>query len=179
MKKEMVNSPVVWKVIEDFPLYEISNEANVRRLGNENIRKTPVGKRGYPVLSLRKDGKTHICTLHRLLAKAFIPNPNNLREVNHKDGDKTNCSIENLEWCTSRENNVHARTTGLRKSDGDKAVLQFSKEGILIAEYKSVAEAARQTGISKSAIGNVCANRKNRRGYHFKTCYNFIWKWKN
>jgi hypothetical protein len=169
----------IWKVVEDFPSYEVSSLARVRKIDTQRIRKTPIGKRGYPVCSLVKDGKVHLATLHRLVAKAFIPNPYNLPQINHIDGNKANCSISNLEWCTPRHNMLHARETGLHKSDGDKPVLQYTLDGSLVAEYKSASEAARVNGISRSTICNVCCHRKNDNGYEYKTYKGFIWKWKN
>ena len=177
-KKEMVNHAGMWKPIREFPLYEISSDGRVRRVGENKVRKISIGKRGYPVLSLRKDGKTYVRTLHRLLADAFIPNPNNLPEINHIDGNKTNFSLSNLEWCTRKHNDNHARRTGLHKSDGDKAVVQYSLSGVPIAEYKSASEAARKTGASRSAIANVCNRRKNQKGYEHKTNHGYIWRWK-
>lgn len=177
-KKEMVNHADMWKPIREFPLYEISSDGRVRRVRENKVRKISIGKRGYPVLSLRKDKKTYIRTLHRILAEAFIPNPDNLPEINHIDGDKTNYSLSNLEWCTHKHNDNHARRTGLRTSDGDKAVIQYSLSGVLIAEYKSASEAARKTGASRSAITNVCNRRKNERGYEHKTNRGYIWRWK-
>lgn len=69
---------------------------------------------GYLVCHLNIDGKRSHHKLHRLVAQLYIPNPNNLPQVNHKDGDKTNNSPDNLEWCTAKENTIHAVKIGLR-----------------------------------------------------------------
>lgn len=138
--------------------------------------KTPVGKRGYPNLNLMdKNGQPHLKTVHRLVAEAFIPNPNGLPEVNHKDGDKRNNNVRNLEWVTQRENNLHARRTGLHKSDGDKKVVQI-QDGVIIARYKSISEAERQTGINRATIGNVCRGYSYK-GRHNRTAGGFVWKY--
>ena len=179
-EKEMVNHPqdTIWKEISEFPNFEISINADIRNIRTKKLRKISIGKRGYPVCSFCKKGKLYLRTLHTLFAKAFIPNPNNLPQINHIDGNKNNCSIENLEWCTAKQNNIHARNTGLHKSDGDKAVLQYDLEGNLIKEFKSASEASRILKISRSNICNVCNHRKNQKGYEYKTYKNYIWKWK-
>ena len=168
---------IIWKDIEEFPKYEISSTALIRNKEAKLIRVTPVGKRGYPVVSLMKDNKVYVRTVHVLFAKAFIPNPSHYPQVNHIDGDKTNCSLSNLEWCSSRENNLHARVTGLHKSNGDKAVLQYDKEENFIAEFVSASQASRLTGIGRSNICNVCNNRIYN-GRRTLTAGGYIWKWK-
>lgn len=174
---EAVNKEL-WRIIEEFPEFEISTKANIRNIKTQKLRKTPISKRGYPVCSFMKNGKLYLRTLHTLYAKAFIPNPNNYNQINHIDGDKTNCCIENLEWCTSKQNNIHARLTGLHNSDGDKPVLQCDLNGNTIREFKSASEASRILKINRSNICNVCNCRKNKKGYTYKTYKNYIWKWK-
>ena len=104
-----------WKIIEDFPDYSISTSGRVKR--NNNINKlgriiktnclSPSYSTGYAVVILMKDGKKYYKKVHRLVAKAFIPNPNNLPCVNHKDENKKNNNISNLEWCTKSYNNTY------------------------------------------------------------------------
>lgn len=137
---------------------------------------TPVGKRGYPVFSLRVGDSYRLLTVHRCVAEAFLPNPEGKPQVNHIDGDKTNNNVKNLEWATSRENLLHARRIGLHKSDGDKPVLQIN-HGVVIAEYKSASQAERLTGIGRANICNVCRAQGTRKQNHFKTAGGFEWKW--
>lgn len=92
-------------------LYEISNHGNISNY--RKILKTYKINSGYLCIDLTKDCKKYKFLLHRLVAKAFIPNPENKAEVNHKDGNKLNNCVENLEWVTSAENKQHARITGL------------------------------------------------------------------
>ena len=107
-----------WKPIERFENYEVSSLGNVRSLnyGNtEEIRalKSRKNKGGYSIINLHKNGKQYTKIIHRLVAQAFIPNPENKKEVNHIDGNKENNAITNLEWCTGKENKQHAWKIGL------------------------------------------------------------------
>lgn len=99
--------------------YFLTNDGRVysdRRQGSKgHYVAMAVGTWGYLMFKIWKDGKCINKQLHRELAKAFIPNPDNLRCVNHKDGCKLNNKLENLEWCTSSYNNKHAYDNGLRK----------------------------------------------------------------
>lgn len=118
----------VWKVV-DFNLgYEVSNMGNLRSMdrfitNSLNITRFYKGKdikykpdkNGYFIYKFLIEGKYKHYKIHRLIAETFIPNPNNLPQVNYKDGDKTNNRINNLEWITNRNNLIHAIKTGLRK----------------------------------------------------------------
>lgn len=94
----------VWKTIQNYGgLYQVSNTGKVRDLKN-HIKPVYKNNKGYECLSLYYNGKTYHPTVHRLVAKAFIPNPNNYDQVNHKDCNKENNNVENLEWCNQRYN---------------------------------------------------------------------------
>ena len=108
----------IWKDIEGYEgLYQISNLGRVWSVRKEIYRK-PTIVSGYYGVSLTKDGQFDIFTIHRLVAKAFIPNPLNLPQVNHKDENKLNNRVDNLEWCTAKYNSNY----GSRNSKiGDKS----------------------------------------------------------
>ena len=115
--------------------------------------------------------------IHRLVAQAFIPNPNNLLEINHIDGNKkNNCSI-NLEWVTRSRNNKHAFEMGLKKSmigsknPRAKKVVQYDLEMKESAIYDSIREIERRKGYRHSSIILCCQGKK-------ETAYNYIWKYK-
>lgn len=100
-----------WKDIKGYEgIYQISNMGRVKSLSNgkykkEKIRKYRKDKDGYLQLNLHKNNVMTTFKVHRLVAEAFIPNPHNLPQVNHKDEDKTNNRVDNLEWCTVEYNN--------------------------------------------------------------------------
>lgn len=103
----------IWKPVKGYEqLYQVSslgNISNYRR--NMTIQTMP---KGYKTISLKNPGKCRTRLVHRLVAEAFLENPEGKPEVNHKDGDKSNNAVTNLEWCTSSENKRHALDTGLK-----------------------------------------------------------------
>ena len=113
----------VWKTVEDFEAYEVSNLGRVRRKEatphhpGKTVRKPWFGTGGYLQLDLYKDGKSHYKAVHRLVAIAFIPNPLGLPEVNHL-GPKSDCRASQWEWATKRSNTVHAVKTGRTPGEG-------------------------------------------------------------
>jgi hypothetical protein len=174
----------IWKPINGYEgWYEISSLGNVRSLDRkvdfEDGRyatykgkpiKRVINSNGYYVTSIWKNSKSKIIYIHRLVADNFIPNPNNLNIVNHKDGNKLNNSIENLEWVSVIENVRHAQKTGLiPKTHVAKKVKQYDKEGNLVASFNSYYEAAKETGFNSSKIGLVVRGKR-------KTHKGFIWK---
>jgi hypothetical protein len=110
-----------WKDIKGYEgLYQVSNLGNVKSLnyrsaGKEHLISPGTDRGGYNILVLCKGKKAKSFKVHRLVANAFIPNPKNKEQVNHKDGNKQNNKVDNLEWCTCKENMHHAWKTGLYK----------------------------------------------------------------
>lgn len=160
-------------------LYQVSNFGRVRSLhkrGGGCLVKAkggiikPYVVRGYATVSLRKEGSYKHFQLHRIVATAFIPNPNELPQVNHIDEVKTNNHVNNLEWCTRSYNiNYGSRNSKMAKQFS-KAISQYSLDGILIETFASIAEASRRTGIQRSHICNVCKGKRNHTG-------GFKWKY--
>lgn len=119
-------------------------------------------------------------TIHRLVAKAFIPNPNNLPQVNHRDGNKFNNKVENLEWCSSSDNQKHAYRIGLKKTPNlgrfgslnhsSKVIIQYSLTGVPIQEYGSTREASRVTKINQGTIA-ACARGERASAGSYKWRY--------
>lgn len=123
-------------------------------------------KDGYIELLLRtNDGKRKYIRKHIIIARTFIPNPNNLPQVNHEDGNKLNCAVDNLKWCTQSYNIQHAFNTGLNHT---KSVIQY-KDGIEVARYNSIQEASRKTGCYPQAIWKVLHHKMNTtKGFYFE-----------
>lgn len=159
----------IWKDIEEFKgIYQISNYGRIKRLSYSIIRKNGVKQSWeekilkptkdssgyYGIRSCTKHiGKSKTLRIHRLVAKSFIENPENLPCVNHKDGNKLNNRVENLEWCTYSHNIRHAIENNLNKTR--KKVNQYDLQGNYIATYNSIREAERKTGTRNTGI-NCC-----------------------
>lgn len=174
----------VWKDIAGYEgYYQVSNFGNVRSLDREDIRNNGVkrnlkgklmnprlDKDGYIVINFCKEGikKTH--KIHRLVAIAFLPNPSNLPEVNHKDEDKKNNYVNNLEWCSTKYNINYGSRNERSAQKRRKKVNQFSKEGNLINTFNSIREASIATGIDEKWISNCyCKKQKTAGGYIWKS----------
>ena len=175
-----------WRTIEGFPDYEVSNTGKVKSLnfnhtGQPKLLKQNKMKLGYlQVLLWSREKKVKGKLVHRLVAEAFLPNPNGFRCVNHKDEDKTNNMVDNLEWCTHQYNNSYGtKPQRLSKSLTDnplitKAVYQLDMEGNIIGEYSSIAKAAKAINGRTSDIVRVCA------GYKYRyLAHGYRWKYKD
>jgi len=103
-----------WKNIEGYN-YQVSSKGRIRNKATKAIKKTFINDSGYVIVSLYKEKRLKTFRVHRLVAETFLPNPNNFREINHRDEQKTNNHVSNLEWCT-REYNLAYGTRGLRQS---------------------------------------------------------------
>ena len=154
-----------WKEIDGFEgLYEISDQGRVKILkyGKEKILKPGKKHCGYLHVGLYKDGQNKMLLVHRLVAGAFIPNPNNLDTVNHKDEDKTNNFASNLEWMSIADN---------KRYSANKSVQMFDKKtGELLATFPSLREAARVTGINQGDISSCCKGK-------LKSAGGYIWRY--
>lgn len=160
--------------------YEVSNIGRVRSLTIvRRIRSKPrilrpiKFRRGYTFVSLSDaSGKKHSIKISRIVAKAFLPNPDNLPCVNHKDEDRANNAVDNLEWCTYVYNTHYGHC--IEKIRASKAhlfrkVIQMDADGNYIDSFESLSEAKRKTGINNFSISNVCRGvNKTAGGYRWK-----------
>ena len=129
---------------------------------------------GYLIVTLCHEGVRKNKRVHRLIAESFIPNPQNKAHVNHIDGNKLNNTITNLEWNTPKENTNHSIKLGFHNPSRlrNSAVIQICKDsGKTIAEFFSIHEAERSTGVANQNIWKVCNGKR-------KTAGNYVWAYK-
>ena len=168
-----------WRDIEGYEgYYQVSNYGQVRSLDRwrragtggyiqkGQIIKQEINIYGYHKVTLHKEGKQKRCQVHRLVAQAFVSNPEYKEQVNHIDGDKSNNTVENLEWCTPQENTVHAWDNGLcSKESQERKILCHQNNKI----YRSLHHAAKELKLSASNICNILkGKRKSTGGYTFE-----------
>lgn len=182
----------VWKDIQGFKgVYQISNfgrlksfkkEANGKVLSNTNK------KGGYFSVILRKGDKVSCSRIHRLVAEAFIPNPNNLSQVHHKDGNKQNNCVENLVWISEKEHHMITQQQNPNTIKGlvsynkfirPKTVQQYSLNGVFLAEYNNCVEAHLKTGVCARNILQVASHTEYKKGKYRKQAGGYVWKFKD
>lgn len=163
----------IWKTIPDLPRYEISNKGGLRNANTGKHLKTRVTKFGYEAVTISYNKVQYVRSVHRLVAQAFIPNPQNKPEVNHIDENKLNNDITNLEWVTRKENLNH----GTRNERAGKAISKSNSIAIIATnlktsestEFYGSRECARQLGLNHGNITLVLkGNRRQTGGYTFK-----------
>lgn len=183
-----------WKDIKGYDgLYQVSNLGRVKSLGNDKSRKEKIlkaetTKGGYLRVNLYKKMKGKHMLIHRMVADAFIPNPENKPYIDHIDGNPFNNSIDNLRWCTHKENmnnpiakqrigefmKGHSVSQELREKIRDthrKSIYQIDKiNEHIIREWPSIIDAERELGIDHRKISNCCNGKR-------KTAGDFIWKY--
>lgn len=160
-----------WKDIEGYEgLYQVSNQGRVKNVMRDKLRASHNNGCGYLMILLCKDGKKKPFYVHRLVAQEFIPNPDNLPEVNHKDECKTNNVVENLEWCSSRYNMNFGTARERTSLKQQKKVYQYTKNDELVAVFNGVNQ-CKELGFEPSCISQCCNGiRRTHKGY--KWSYN-------
>lgn len=161
-----------WKPIPDFEgIYEVSNYGRIKSLARNGTKggllKQHIDRYGYLKVVLHKGNKPYYFTVHRLVANAFIENPENKATVDHIDCNRTNNHADNLRWCTVKENVLYSHKLGRQKWNA-KPLIGISPEGNKF-EFISQHEAERITGVTQSNVGK-CANGKIKtvKGWVFK-----------
>ena len=150
-----------WKPVVGFEMYEVSNLGNVRRKGkNKNLK--PADRNGYPIVTLSSKEKRRTVPIHRLVAEAFIPNPENKPYIDHCNTIKSDCRVENLSWVSAKENSRNPITlervrraqllTSIKRS---RTVYVYTPELQLLTAYTSTSEAGQATG-SQGNVTRCC-----------------------
>lgn len=203
----------IWKPVIGYEgYYEVSNlgriksveryvkQGNFTRHVKETIKAVHINNYGYPCVTLCKDRKSNSITIHTILAKAFIPNPEGKSAVDHINTDRTDNRLENLRWVTNKENsnneltlkhcreNTYSKETMKKRLDTNKerdtciapkTIYQYTKEGEFIKEFYSMADAERETGINHNSIHRTLNdNTQSAGGYLWSTTLidNFIFQ---
>lgn len=178
----MEESAEEWRDIEGYEGYQVSSEGRVRSLNRTVIRNgieihrkgkilKPIKDRyGYLQYRLYKNKKMKNVLAHRLVANAFLPNPDNLPQVNHKDETPYHNNVENLEWCTQGYNNKYGtRIERIMETKGNKKVYQYTLDGELVMIWKSTMECFKN-GYDFRHISHCCLGER-------KTHKGFIWRY--
>ena len=163
-----------WKQVEYAPSYEVSSYGNIRnnkrdgkllRINYERLKKNNTRVRPY----LSVNGKSKGYYLHRIVAEHFIPNPENLPEVNHKDGDFYNNCADNLEWISKKDNMKHANENNLITRKKRKIIVK-NKKTHEESVYSSMTECAASLGYSNSTVYNTCSGKRKDILYDISYC---------
>ncbi len=193
MKNHLIDE--IWKDIKGYEgLYQAStlgeirrtesvvvdkNKKRIRKFKNKIIKQI-LRKDGYYFVNLSKNGKVKTAKVHRLIAETFLKNDKNYNIINHKDGNKKNNNITNLEWCSCSHNNKEAYRLGLRKptilkgalNGSSKSVLQYDTSNNFIKKWSCIKEASKELKIKDSNISLVCKGKRNKAG-------GYKWKYKD
>lgn len=152
----------MWVTTERCPRIEVNERGEIRYKDTGKLASTSIAATGYVQVGVWYQGKSRTYNVHRLVAEAFIPNPDNLPEVNHKDENRANCSVDNLEWCTSKYNSNYGTCIEKQRKYGCKPVVAIDKVTGEETEYYSAAEAGRRLSVDPDRITR--ALRGERRG---------------
>lgn len=186
----------IWKPVneilgyENFPLYSVSNKGNVKNNSTGKLRKLVTNRYNYIELCLYDcDGNKRTIQIHRLVALGFLPNPNNLPMVNHKDENTTNNCVDNLEWCTqkyninygSRNSKVSKALTGRKRpcrsgknNNTSHAVIQLTLDGTFVQKFEFIKQAEEQ-GFNATCISDCCrGQQKSHKGYKWIYQENYV-----
>ena len=180
----MDNIIEIWKDIEGYEgLYQVSNRGRVKSLSrkvtnamfsiNEHFVKVVDNGHGYKSVSLWKDNKGKHFYVHRLVALAFVPNSNGYKYINHKDEDKSNNDVSNLEWCTAKYNcNYGNHTKKLKKSyilnGNNRPIDVYDMKGTFLKTFDCSNDVCRELNIGRRSLYSVCHGVvKSSKGYRF------------
>ena len=158
-----------WKKIKGYSKYEVSNTGKVRNIYNKKLKAIRKTKTGYCITDLKENNKKTTKYIHRLVGEAFITNPNNYPCINHKDENKENNHVENLEWCTIAYNNLYGTKNERMKKTQEKRIGKRVakidlKTNEIIEVFDSLTKAAESIGVRKQALTWALSSKKHTSG---------------
>ena len=159
MRKPIKNFEGIYEISDDGYVITLKKDKYVKK---ERQTKGYKNKKGYLEFDFRRQGGT-VKLVHRLVAEAFIPNPNGLPQINHKDGDKTNNTVNNLEWCTTKFNINHAFDNGLNKTGIDNwkssPVIAYKNNNEIDGIYENILDCSKYYNIDENTIRSSDKNK--------------------
>lgn len=147
-------------------IYNVDIYGNVTNIQTQKMLKSHLNDEGYLIVCLTKERNTYTKKVHRIVAEAFIQNPQKKKCVNHIDGNKTNNNVWNLEWCTHKENNIHAGETGLKRNAIRIRVIETGEI------FNSLGSCARAINGHEATLSRCIRNNKTYFGFHFEVLNN-------
>lgn len=162
--------------IKNFENYQVTDDGKIwSKNTNKFLNQFDVG--GYLRVSLYKEGKCYPTFVHKIVAEAFVENPNNYTEINHKDENHYNNSASNLEYCTHTYNMRYGTRTQRQINSISKSIYQYTLDNQLVAIWKNSVEAAKTLGISRGGIWNCCNGGYSRNGEWVNVVQHKGFKW--
>lgn len=162
-----------WKIIDEFPVYMISNYGRVYSIRSKMILKPIIDSYGYSVVKLSIHCHHKHRKIHRLVAEAFIPNPNNYDQVNHKNEIKTDNRVENLEWCDVKYNSNYGtrnerikKTKNANKTNNGRSISMYDENGTLIKKYDSLYSAHADGKHGWKVLAKILDHKRESNFYH-------------
>lgn len=169
MDNQQPSDKMEWRTTVECNNYEVNRKGEIRHKKRQKILSPRKNSGGYGYVCFIIDGQRKNFAIHRIVANAFIPNPNGYTEVNHKDFNRLNNCVENLEWVSSSQNKHHAYTEIKNHIVRGKRVNQYDLNGNFLKTFNTVSDAAKEVGCVVSAISNCCLGRT-------KTSMGFQWR---
>lgn len=173
----------IWRDIKGFEgYYQVSNMGNIKtvkrivsfgknkRIVVEELKTLVDDKDGYKDIILYKNGEHRHVKVHRVVAETFIPNPKGYKEINHKNENKADNRVENLEWCSRKYNNDYGNRTKSTRETQSVRINQYSLDGVFIKSWLGARIIERVLGFSNANIIKCCKGKAH-------TAYGFIWKY--
>lgn len=169
MDNQQPSNELEWKTVAEYDKYEVNIFGEIRHKKRKHILTPRKNSSGYGYVAFNINGQRKNFAIHRIVANAFISNPNGYTEINHKDYNRLNNCVDNLEWVSSSQNKQHAYLKVENHISRGKSVNQYDKNGNFIKTFDTVSAAAKEMKCTIGAISNCCLGRtKTSMGYQWR-----------